>query len=82
MQFGPFFLMTAEIRGPFLERVDDDAPDNRRHVPLRSKMKENKRGIFILFFGLFQASDSMQFLSTMSSSQPRRKKGSQYLDRH
>jgi hypothetical protein len=29
---------------------------------------------------LFQASDSMQFLSTMSSSQP--KKGSQYLDRH
>jgi hypothetical protein len=50
MQFGPFFLMTAEIRGPFLERVDDDAPDNRRHVPLRSKMKENKRGIFIFYF--------------------------------
>jgi hypothetical protein len=42
--------MTAEIRGPFLERVDDDAPDNRRHVPLRSKMKENKRGIFIFYF--------------------------------
>lgn len=81
MQFGPFFFNDGRNSWPFpgTSWWWCAGQSSSRSSPFENERKQ-KGNFYFLFFGLFQASDSMQFLSTMSSSQP--KKGSQYLDRH